>query len=116
MELTPDGLCYQAEHDMDDIPAVEYIQPTERQWQNFRATLDRLEVWDWQRRYEPEDVICDGTSWSVEIVYDDRALRTAGSNDFPEDPGATPETPNPHKRFDRFLRAISRLTDGRPFE
>lgn len=50
----------------------EQIRPTEERWQAFRATLDRLDVWRWRPEYfEP---VCDGTSWSAEVVYSDKAV------------------------------------------
>jgi hypothetical protein len=44
------------------------IKPTEKAWQAFRTTLDALNVWCWRADY-PNQGVCDGTNWSVEIVY-----------------------------------------------
>src|SRR6266481_4338640 len=59
----------------------EQIQPSDERWQAFRAALDLLNVWRWQPEYfEP---VCDGTGWSAEIIYSDKAVHSHGSNCFP---------------------------------
>jgi hypothetical protein len=55
-------------------PHREEIQPSAKQWQNFRRTLDRLNVWCWQEEYPNPPGVCDGTNWSVEIAYTDKAI------------------------------------------
>jgi hypothetical protein len=60
----------------------EEIEPSALQWQAFRTQLDRLDVWCWQAHYL-DSAVCDGTGWSVEIVYPDKAITSGGSNCFP---------------------------------
>jgi hypothetical protein len=87
----------------------ETIRPTEHQWQAFRRELDRLNVWRWQSEYfEP---VCDGTGWSVEIVYSDTAIRSHGSNCFPGQNGRALSIVDRTKddTFKQFCRSVSAL-------
>ncbi len=96
-------------------PQREEIQPSGKQWQNFRSTLNRLNVWCWQRNYS-DPAVCDGTGWSAEIVYSDRSLVSSGDNCFPGRDGralsiTADEADN---TFENFCRAVGRLI-GREF-
>jgi hypothetical protein len=96
-------------------PQPEAIQPSAKQWRNFRRTLDRLNVWCWQRKYS-DPAVCDGTGWSAEIVYSDRSLVSSGDNCFPGRDGRALSI-TVHERdntFQKFCRAVGRLT-GREF-
>ena len=100
---------------LNPLPGPDEIQPSAKQWQNFRSTLNRLNVWCWQRNYSVP-AVCDGTGWSAEIVYLDRLLVSSGNNCFPgRDGRAIPisadETDN---TFEKFCCAIARLI-GREF-
>jgi hypothetical protein len=89
----------------------EQIQPTEGQWQAFRERLDELNVWRWESEYfEP---VCDGTGWSAEIVYSEKAIRSHGSNCFPGQNGrAIPITVRREDdTFEQFCRAVSMLLE-----
>jgi hypothetical protein len=55
-------------------PQREEIQPSAKQWQNFRSTLNRLNVWCWQGDYPNSAMVCDGTGWSADIAYSDQSL------------------------------------------
>jgi hypothetical protein len=93
----------------------EQIQPSDERWQAFRAALDRLSVWRWQQRYmDPE--VCDGTGWSIEISYADKAIVSGGSNCFPDRAGAPISITQAKSgdTFDRFCRAVSKLV-GKDF-
>jgi hypothetical protein len=96
-------------------PGPDEIQPSAKQWQNFRRTLDRLNVWSWQAKYS-DPAVCDGTGWSAEIVYSDRLLVSGGSNCFPGwDGRAIPITADEmDNTFEKFSRAVARLV-GRKF-
>jgi hypothetical protein len=96
-------------------PQREEIQPSAKQWQNFRRTLNRLNVWCWQAKYS-NPAVCDGTGWSAEIAYSDRSLLSSGDNCFPGWDGraisiTADETDN---TFAKFCRAVARLI-GREF-
>jgi hypothetical protein len=96
-------------------PHREEIQPSVEQWQNFRRTLNRLDVWCWQRNYS-DPAVCDGTSWSAEIAYSDRSLVSSGDNCFPgRDGRALPITEDgTDNTFEKFCRAVGSLV-GRQF-
>jgi hypothetical protein len=97
-------------------PQCEEIKPSAKQWQNFRSTLNRLNVWRWQRDYPNSATVCDGVGWSAEIVYSDRSLLSSGSNCFPgRDGRALPISGDERDNtFENFCRAVARLI-GREF-
>ena len=96
-------------------PQREEIEPSAKQWQNFRSSLNRLNVWCWQRNYS-DPAVCDGTGWSAKIVYSDRSLVSSGDNCFPgRDGRALPLTGDERDNtFEKFSRAVGRLI-GREF-
>ena len=96
-------------------PQGEEIQPSAKQWQNFRSTLNRLNVWCWQRNYS-DPAVCDGTGWSAEIVYSDRSLVSSGDNCFPGRHGRPVHITEDgtDNTFEEFCRAVGRLI-GREF-
>ena len=96
-------------------PQREEIQPSAEQWENFRRTLNRLNIWCWQANYSDPGV-CDGTGWSAKIVYSDRSLVSSGDNCFPGRDGRALSI-TVHERdntFENFCRAVGRLV-GRQF-
>jgi len=96
-------------------PQREEIQPSAKQWQNFRSTLNRLNVWCWKAKYS-DPFVCDGTGWSAKIVYSDRSLLSSSDNCFPGRYGrAIPITADEtDNTFEKFCRAVTRLV-GREF-
>ncbi|HET9376164.1 MAG TPA: hypothetical protein VFO40_14420 [Chthoniobacterales bacterium] len=96
-------------------PQPEEIQPSAKQWQNFRRTLNRLNVWCWQANYS-DPAVCDGTGWSAEIVYSDRSLVSSGDNCFPGQDGRALSITEDgtDNTLEKFCRAIARLI-GREF-
>ena len=65
----------------------ETIKPTPEQWRELRKSLDQLNVWQWRPDYS-NSLVADGIQWSLEIEYTDHALKTKGSNSYPDDSGA----------------------------
>ena len=115
--LTDNGLEY-VEYAEEYTPmAAKILVPSPARWRALRQTLDRLSVWSWNAEYLNPHVR-DGTSWEFECEWGDRAIRTGGSNAFPSDPDPRKAThsQNESRRFDAFLRAISQLLGGAPFE
>jgi hypothetical protein len=94
---------------------AEKVRPDNGRWQAFRAALEVLEVWSWETRYHDPSV-CDGTSWSAEIVYSDQSVVSCGSNSFPGQKGRPISIVDRIKgdTFEQFCRAVSALV-GRPF-
>jgi len=86
-------------------------KPSDEGWQEFWAGLDRIGVWDWEPNYtEPGTV--DGTQWSLEIDYNDRKLKTGGSNAYPGKSDIGRYSPE----FEAFLKAVQALGGGWEFE
>ena len=78
------------------------ITPTAAQWQEFRQTLDELDIWRWRPDYS-NNAIKDGTQWRLDFAYSDRTLKLKGSNEYP-------------KHFDRYLAAVQKLLGGKTFK
>jgi len=99
----------------DRVLVSEEISPSADRWREFRAALDGLGVWCWQQRYEDPSV-CDGTGWSAEIVYADKAVVSGGINGFPDRTGSPISITQAKSgdTFDKFCRAVSALV-GRKF-
>lgn len=72
---------------------------THLQWENSRDeepirwnttcvpsinALQSTNLLRWKRNYQPEEMVLDGTSWSVEIRTEDKVIRKHGSNAYPE--------------------------------
>ena len=72
----------------------------------FRAVVDRLDVWSGAASYERDGLIVDGTQWSLELRWGERAVVGGGSN---ADPGAG-ATVSGSNAFRAFLRAVRKLT------
>jgi hypothetical protein len=96
---------------LEPQPRREEIQPSAKQWQNFRRTLNRLNVWCWQANYPNSAMVCDGVGWSAEIAYSDRSVVSSGDNCFPGwDGRALPITEDgTDNTFEKFCRAVARL-------
>ena len=90
------------------------ITPTDAAWREFRQTLDELKVWQWQNDY-PRGGVVDGTQWSFEIAYSDRALKSQGDNNYPDAAGKPTGKPEFTPVFNRYLDAIKRLIGGKDF-
>ncbi len=90
------------------------IRPTLEQWREFRQTLDRLRVWKWRPDY-PNAGVMDGTQWSLEIAFEDRAIQTRGSNNYPACGGQPADQLEPTGCFKEYLDAIKKLIGDKPF-
>jgi hypothetical protein len=90
------------------------VRPTVEQWTEFRRELDAIEIWRWRAQYSNPRVV-DGTQWSLDVAYHDRAIKSQGSNEYP---GSTPGDggPSASEVFTRYLKAVQRLVGGRAFE
>ena len=73
-----DSLSYQHSHDGEVVPLElgddNFITPTPQQSAAFEKSLNRIKAWEWERNYEPEIPMCDGTSWHVEIQWGERSV------------------------------------------
>jgi hypothetical protein len=97
-------------------PQREEIQPSAKQWQTFRKSLDQLNIWCWREDYPNPPEVCDGTNWSVEIAYTDKAIVSGGSNCFPGRNGKALPVPadEADNTFAKFCCAVASLI-GRQF-
>ena len=71
-------------------------------WIKFYEALNKIDVWSWKERYEDPSIM-DGTSWVFEVIYEDKSIKSSGSNSFP-------------KRFNDLLEAISELIQEYGFQ
>ena len=76
------------------------IEPTKKQWEDFRKALDQSKVWRWHKSYDA--AVLDGTGWELKIHYSDRQLNSGGFNGFPPS-------------FDQVVAAVEKLLGGKPF-
>lgn len=91
------------------------VCPTEEQWREFRRELDAIGVWRWREQYSNPGV-ADGTQWSLDVTYPDRAVKTQGSNNYPGDTPDSSGVPSGSKAFARYLKAVQRLLGGKAFQ
>jgi hypothetical protein len=91
------------------------VQPTPEQWRAFRRELDAIGVWRWRAQYVNPRV-CDGTQWSLDVAYSDRAVKSQGSNDYPQATSDPLSVPAGSEMFTRYLKAVQRLLGGIAFE
>jgi hypothetical protein len=96
-------------------PDDAHVCPTMEQWKEFRRELDALGVWRWRAQYSTPGV-ADGTQWSLDVSYSDRAVKTEGSNNYPEAKPDSVGVPSGSQAFTRYLKAVQRLLGGKRFE
>lgn len=62
----------------------------------FKQELLPLEIWKWKRDYQLEELVLDGTSWSVQLKTRNYLFESEGLQAFPEN-------------WDEFCQAITKL-------
>ena len=90
------GRSYQVEINMTDSTAEYkvlesgYTPLTEEtiileveQMKKLLRVLDKVDILNWDEHYDNIDVL-DGTSWSVELMFNSTVFQTGGSNAYPE--------------------------------
>ena len=110
-----DGLLQYARFGGGHKPTHARVRPTMEQWTEFRRELDAIDIWRWRAQYVNLGVT-DGTQWSLDVAFRDRAIKTQGSNEYP---GTMPDFsggPSASEAFTRYLKAVQRLVGGRVFE
>lgn len=106
-------LRYEAYGQGYKLKLTEDVEVTAKAWVTFWAACNKHEVWAWEKHY-PNPGICDGTQWSVVLENPYRRLESHGDNSYPAAFGGCDEDVS--STFRGFLRAVSKLLDGRPFE
>jgi hypothetical protein len=92
------------------------LVPSPAQWRRFWQTIDRIDVWAWDRRYEPSErfepakQVRDGTHWSLTLARGERSVQSSGDSRGPGSADLDDSGP-----FGEFAEAVSRLVGGRPF-
>ena len=86
------------------------LEPDTKDWKEFWGTLEEIDIWKWQRDYNPERPILDGTSWKIDIQYGEKEVLSSGSNAYP--PSSETEMSD---EFLKFCQAVSDLCGGRKF-
>jgi len=60
------------------------VQLTERKIKNFWKKMDELNVWNWQKKYDPVGGICDGHMWKLYLRNrDGRTMVSNGHQEYP---------------------------------
>jgi hypothetical protein len=91
------------------------ITPSPDQWREFRRALDRIDIWTWHETYRPNEVVFDGTNWSLSVRYPDRSLVSGGSNSYPDALGAPTGVALRPPAFRQFEAAVEALLGGKSF-
>ena len=92
------------------------VAPSADEWHCFWRTMDEIGVWEWRRwygaaeRFEPEDVIRDGTHWSLTLACVGLRVESSGDSAGPGAPDLDESS-----AFVRFCDAVSRLVGGCTF-
>ena len=81
------------------------IKPDKQMWSKFWEEVNEINIWEWDRKYKPEERIVDGTSWKINIKYNDKEIVSSGSNAYPS-----------NSEFTRFCDAVSELVGKREFK
>jgi hypothetical protein len=115
LELHGETLTYTASGRGHHDSQRATITPSPAHWREFREALDALKIWQWRADY-PTNGTVDGTQWALDIAYADRALKTQGSNCYPDSSGKPNGTPESTKTFNLYLAAIKKLTGGKTFQ
>lgn len=93
----------------DAVPSSEgRAVPSAAEWHTFWVRLDRLDIWAWSRRYEPDAFSTDGYEWTVHIAIGGRHCQSSGYMAFP---GADPFDEG-SAVWDAFVLALSDLLGG----
>jgi hypothetical protein len=115
VELREGALYYSLTYATQKTETV-MVTPTVQQWREFRRALDEVNVWQWGTNYPNPGGVYDGTQWSLDIQYYDRALKTRGDNNFPGRKGKRSGSPKATKAFSAYTTAVKRLLGGKEFQ
>jgi hypothetical protein len=97
-----DQATYKA-HSREGEPLSEEIALPSPKWVEFVESCKRIGITKWKARYEPEELVCDGTGWEFDIDSDEITYHGEGNNAYP-------------KGFKKFLPAVQKLLNGLAFE
>ncbi|MEW6412701.1 MAG: hypothetical protein AB1483_09550 [Candidatus Zixiibacteriota bacterium] len=100
-------LHYRTFADHFEPKAQAVIKLSGEEWRSFREAIDKLNIWDWQTRYEIPAL--DGTSWALKLEYADRSINSSGCNAYPGDPPEVSAGDEGSMRFNSFLKEVHML-------
>jgi hypothetical protein len=109
-------LVYESFADGYDAREQTIVSPSRAQWTRFWRTMDEIDVWSWNERYEPSRrfeptaPIRDGTHWSLALRHGEQQVESSG-----DDAARGSNDPDLRAGFATFAEAVSRLTGGYPF-
>lgn len=90
--------------------AIEkHLSPSGSDWSQFRSSLDQLGVWSWPSVCPNSAQIEDGIQWSVDIQFQDRAMRSSGDNCYPDQGGKVVPGTSPTPSFRQLIAALEAL-------
>ena len=73
------------------------FQLTDRKIKNFWKKMDELNVWNWQKKYDPASEICDGHVWELRLRNKDgKAKVVNGYEEYPHN-------------FNKLIKALNNL-------
>lgn len=81
LEWRDHQLRYTAPHSICEEPRVTVITPADDAWAACKAEIDRLQVFDWQPRYQRFGL--DGYAWALQLEWDQQCVACAGDNGYP---------------------------------
>ncbi|MDQ0156657.1 hypothetical protein [Robertmurraya andreesenii] len=64
--------------------------------EQFKKEIIRLKIWNWERDYQLNSLVLDGTSWSVKLKTKGKVYESEGLQSFP-------------KNWAKFSKAVSQL-------
>lgn len=88
------------------------VHPSEKEWRELRAALNRADLWNWQSAYKNAE-FSGGAAWSLEVVYPKQRVVTAGYSAYPADRTPLESADVESRRYKIVERAVERLI-GRP--
>ena len=90
--------------------AIEkHLSPSASDWSHFRSSLDQIGVWSWPSVCPNSSQIEDGIQWSVDIQFQDRAIRASGDNCYPDQGGKVVPGASPTPSFRQLMAALEAL-------
>jgi hypothetical protein len=75
---------------------------SDRKWEEFLRSLDRLKIWNWSKNYR-DPVVLDGGGWNLFIKTTSSKIESHGINKKPSN-------------FNEFLESINKLMGIEAFE
>jgi hypothetical protein len=109
VEWNGKALVYEAMEN-SSVVTNRIIQPTDKQWRQFWAAIEKVKLPKWQPLYENPNVM-DGWVWKIDISRGAQKISTMGRNGVPDDADVTMTSKEtlPNKTFNGFKSALENL-------